>query len=187
MLDAWQQPSIDPRYDPVFQRGYSGQVATGDRADAANRVAGVPRVSSALRRPDPEPRGVVAAASADPGERLGLPAAVPEARGADPAAASESSAVHVAAPAMRPPWANPFAIAVAVLGIGALAFGGWLLQEALRLVQSETGFQTQLDYWLMQWGMWGGGIFTGVGVLIVAAVLLLCAVYWSRRPHADEE
>ncbi|RQP11766.1 MAG: hypothetical protein EAS51_05055 [Microbacteriaceae bacterium] len=182
-----EQPSIDPRYDPAFQRGYSGPVATGSRADAANRVSSAPRVSSALRRHEPEPRGVAAAASPDPGERIGLPPAVPEARDADTAAASEPAVVHVAAPTMRPPWGNPFAIAVALLGIGAFASGVWLLQEALRLVQSETGFQTQLDYWIMQWGMWGGSIFTGVGVLIVAAVLLLCAVYWSRRPHADEE
>ncbi len=177
-----EQPSIDPRYDPAFQRGYDGPVSTGSRTDAGARAVGAPRVTSALRRADPESRR---AASDDPVERTSLPAEP------DPqphaAASAEPAIVHVAAPVMRPPWTNPFAIVVAVLSIATLGVGLLLLQESLRLVTSNDGFETQLDYWTLQWGLWGGSILTGVGLAMVAAVLLFCAVYWSRRPQPQEE
>jgi hypothetical protein len=49
-----EQPEIDPRYDPAFQRGYDGAVATGSRADAATRRA-APHVTSALQRTVAQP------------------------------------------------------------------------------------------------------------------------------------
>ncbi|QNO37740.1 hypothetical protein H4J02_01465 [Protaetiibacter sp. SSC-01] len=186
-----EQPSIDPRYDPAFQRGYDGAVVSGSRADAASRTVGTPRVTSALSRPaaappratrTPDAAGTTG--TADAAERIGLP---PEsASAADATAASEPTVVHVAAPAMRPPWTNPFAIVVALLGIASLGVGLYLVQESLRLVQSNDGFETQLDYWSLQWGLWGGAIFTGVGVLVIAGVLMFCAVYWSRRSHLED-
>ena len=183
-----EQPSIDPRYDPAFQRGYDGPVATGSRADAAGRGSGAPHVTSALSR---TPRDAARSdgrrtASADPAERIGLPPERPAAESADERAASEATVVRVAAPAMRPPWTNPFAVIVALIGIATLGAGVFLLQESLRLVQGNDGFETQLDYWSLQWGLWGGSVFTGVGIVIVTAVLMFCAVYWSRRPHAED-
>ena len=51
------------------------------------------------------------------------------------------------------------------------------------MTQSETGFQTQTDYWVMQWGMTAAPIFVSLGIAILAAVLVMCAVYWGRRPE----
>lgn len=179
------QPEIDPRYDPAFQRGYGGATP---RPDAARRPA--PHVTSALQRSTPSshvgardrhvaPAPASSAPDAVPGGAANAAAAID----APPASAPVPSVVHVAAPTMRPPWANPFAIVVAIVGIGALGAGVWLLQETFRLTQEENGFQTQADYWFMQWGMIGGPIFTGLGVAILVAVLMLCAVYWGRRPE----
>src|SRR5690606_24487641 len=97
--------------------------------------------------------------------------------------ASAPSVVHVAAPAVRAPWTNPFAIIVTIVGIGVLGVGVWLLQETYQMTQSETGFQTQTDYWFLQWGMIAAPIFVSLGVAILVAVLVLCAVYWGRRPE----
>jgi hypothetical protein len=178
-----EQPDIDPRYDPAFQRGYDGAVATGSRTDAATRRT-APHVTSALQRPVPPP--AVSRPADGPFEQIiGPPPGAPAADAAP--AASASAIVQVAAPAMRPPWTNPFAILVALVGIVALGVGVWLLQETYQLTQSEDGFQDQTDYWFLQWGMIGGPVFAALGVAILVAVLVLCAVYWSRRPEPPTE
>ncbi|MBN9140653.1 MAG: hypothetical protein J0H23_07490 [Micrococcales bacterium] len=185
-----EQPSIDPRYDPAFQRGYDGAVVAGGRTDAAGRTASAhagaaPHVTSALSRPLAGARP--ATARAEVPERIGLPPEVEVPASVVPAAASADHAVvRVEAPAMRPPWTNPFAIAVVLVGVGALAFGVWLTQEVFRLAGEEQGFTSQGDYVFLQWSMWGGPIFIGIGVLTLTAVLLFCGVYWSRRPAPDD-
>jgi len=174
-----EQPAIDPRYDPAFQRGYNGPVATGSRADAVVRRP-APHVTSALQRP-----------AAEPGSPHPHPDPVaeivrdPEPTDQEAARAATAATIVTAPAAMRPPWSNPFAIAVTVVGIVVLALGVWLLQETYQLTQSETGFQTQADYWFLQWGMIGGPVFAALGIAILVAVLVLCAVYWGRRPRHD--
>jgi hypothetical protein len=178
-----EQPEIDPRYDPAFQRGYDGAVATGSRADAATRRA-APHVTSALQRTVVQP--AAARPAVEPlAQVIGAPPVATEPDAAP--AASVPAVVQVAAPALRPPWTNPFAIAVAIVGIAVLGAGVWLLQETYQLTQSESGFQSQTDYWFLQWGMIGGPIFTGLGIAILVAVLVLCAAYWSRRPEPPAE
>lgn len=177
-----EQPAIDPRYDPAFQRGYDGTVATGSRSEAAVRRT-TPHVTSALQRPAAAPR-TEQAAERPVDQANGRPPGAPATPETDAApAASEPPVVQVAAPALRPPWTNPFAIVVTVIGIGVLGVGVWLLQETFQMTQSETGFQTQADYWFMQWGMIGAPIFVGLGIAILVAVLIMCAVYWGRRPE----
>ena len=105
---------------------------------------------------------------------------------AEATAAPAPTVVHVAMPHPTPPWANPFAIVAAILGIGSLGYGGWALQEAIRIANAPSGFETQADYLMMQWGMWGGAVFAGVGVAVIAGVFLFCAAYWSRRPRGEE-
>ncbi len=177
-----EQPEIDPRYDPAFQRGYDGTLATGSRSEAAVRRT-TPHVTSALQRPPAPPRAErPAEGSFD--QVVGPPpgaSATPETDAAS--AASAPPVVQVAGPALRAPWTNPFAIIVTIVGIGVLGVGVWLLQETFQMTQSETGFQTQADYWFMQWGMIAAPIFVGLGVAILVAVLIMCAVYWGRRPE----
>lgn len=179
-----EQPEIDPRYDPAFQRGYDGAVATGSRSDAASRRT-APHVTSALQRATSQPPAPTRTAAADTGfdgvMTGGGPA--PAQVGADAAAAASAApVVQVAAPALRAPWTNPFAIIVTIVGIGVLGVGVWLLQETYQMTQSETGFQTQTDYWFMQWGMIAAPIFVSLGIAILVAVLVMCAVCWGRRP-----
>ncbi|MCS0498592.1 tetraspanin family protein [Protaetiibacter mangrovi] len=171
-----EEPALDPRYDPAFQRGYGDRpVSTGTRSAAA------PHVTSALQRPAVREFG----ATPEPDRPEAIPDAAPAAAPQTATEATPASVVQVA-PALRPPWTNPFAIAVTIIGIAVFGVGVWLLQETYQLTQSETGFQTQADYWFLQWGMIGGPIFAGLGVAILVAVLVLCAAYWARRPLPDE-
>lgn len=180
-----EQPTIDPRYDPAFQRGFDGQVATGSRAEVAARRS-APYVASALQRPaaDHAPSPSPAAVKADPAAQIGLPPADPTASGEQSPA--EVVVVHATDQPARPPWTNPFAIAVFVLGVIVLAIGVWLLQETSRIAQSPEGFSTQADYWFMQSGMIAAPIALGLGIAILSGVLFLCAAYWSRRPVSLE-
>lgn len=178
-----EQPEIDPRYDPAFQRGYDGRVATGSRSEAAARRT-TPHVTSALQRNIPA--SAASPRPADPSFDMVVsapPATRVESDADAAAAASAAPAVQLVAPTLRPPWTNPFAIVVTILGIGVLGVGVWLLQETYQMTQSETGFQTQTDYWVMQWGMTAAPIFVSLGIAILAAVLVMCAVYWGRRPE----
>lgn len=177
-----ERPAIDPRYDPAFQRGYAGP--TAHRADAEVRD-GAPRVTSALQRdvgPPPGPARAdtpahpAAAASATP------PADAAPELGADAAA---PAVVHVAAPAPRPPWTNPFVVLIAVIGVAVSAMGAWLLQTALQLTQSARGPTTETDYWLLQWAMIASPVILSLGVCVLVTVLVFCAVYWARRPGSE--
>ena len=170
---------IDPRYDPAFQRGYDGPVATGSRAAAAARRT-APHVTSALQRSVAEPAEprVAAAGPIQPQPVVATPETETD--------AASAPVVHVAAPALRAPWTNPFAILVTLVGVVVLAIGVWLLQEAYQLTQSPDGLSNQADYWFMQAGMVAGPIFAGLGVAVLVAVLMFCAVYWARRPGLDE-
>jgi len=181
-----EQPVIDPRYDPAFQRGFEGQVATGSRAEVAARRS-APYVASALQRP-PQDRDdrPPAPAKADPLAQIGLPPATTTASDAEATGQTEVVVVQAAEQPTRPPWTNPFAIAAFALGVIVLGVGAWILQENSRMAQSTDGFNSQADYWFMQVGMIGGPIALGLGVAILAGVLFLCAAYWSRRPAPSE-
>lgn len=174
-----ENPSIDPRYDPAFQRGFDGTVATGTRAEVAARRS-APYVASALQRPvetrggernAAEPRSVAAVA----------PVAEPDVA-EEPPAAAPVVVVQASAPVLRAPWTNPFAIGLTVVGIVVLALGVWLLQETRRMFESNNGFQTQLDYWFMQSTLFSAPLAIAIGLALLAGVAFLCAVYWSRRP-----
>jgi|GEM_PF-1050730 len=189
-----EQPEIDPRYDPAFQRGYDGTVATGSRSEAATRRT-TPHVTSALQRSASAHSAPPAGVQSAPGQSGSAERSARDAGGAAPAhadpdaaaAASAPTVVHVAAPTLRAPWTNPFAIIVTLVGIGVLGTGVWLLQETFQLTQSEDGFQTQTDYWFLQWGMIAAPIFVSLGIAILVAVLVMCAVYWGRRPDPQPE
>ncbi|QEO09205.1 hypothetical protein [Protaetiibacter larvae] len=167
--------TIDPRFDPAFQRGYSGTVTTGSRAEAAARRS-APYVASALQRPSSDP---------PPAERQRVAEQVPPPPPAPDAAVEQLAPVVVQVPeqTLRAPWTNPFVVAVTVLGIGVLSFGVWLIQETFRMFEEDNGFGSQMDYWLMQSTLFSGPVAIAVGVAILAGVLFLCAGYWARRPR----
>ncbi|PZQ90444.1 MAG: hypothetical protein DI534_04345 [Leifsonia xyli] len=183
------EQSIDPRYDPAFQRGYAGAAATGSSTDAAPRRA-APHVVTALQRPsaaDPVSRRPVEGL-ADLGFSPTAEVADADAVAAHPASADPQpqpqTVVHAPPPALRPPWTNPFAIVVAIVGVAVLGVGIWTLQEVMRIVDvsASGGPQSTNDYFVLQIGMIAAPIFVGLGVAILVAVLMLCAAYWARRP-----
>lgn len=176
-----EQPTIDPRYDPAFQRGFEGQVATGSRAEVAARRS-APYVTSALQRPVADRAPAPAAAPGEGAAHVGLPPTATPASADETEGRPEVVVVQTTDQPQRPPWTNPFAIAAFALGVISLGMGAWVLQETSRMAQSTEGFQTQADYWFMQAGMIGGPIALGLGVAIIAGALFLCAGYWARRP-----
>jgi hypothetical protein len=174
-----EQPTIDPRYDPAFQRGYAAGASDADTRRA------VPHVTSALQRPATSP--AAPARAAEPAHPVSPASAAPAADAAPEFAANAANAVasvvHVPAPAPRPPWTNPFVALITVIGVAALGTGVWLLQTALVLTEEENGFNSQRDYWLLQWGMIASPVILSLGVCILVTVLVMCAVHWSRRPE----
>lgn len=173
-----EQPTIDPRYDPAFQRGFDGPVATGSRSEVAARRS-APYVTSALQRPDTDRPS---AAKPDVAAQIGLPPASALASDDEAQGQTDVVVVQAAEQPLRPPWTNPFAIAVFVLGVIVLGVGAWILQEGARMAQSTEGFETQADYWYMQISLVAAPITLGLGIAILAGVLFLCAAYWARRP-----
>lgn len=177
--------SIDPRFDPAFQRGYDGSVVTGSRADAAARRS-APYVASALQRPVAEAANTERAPRPPAAPPAG-PAPLASEADAETPPASAPVVVQVAAPVLRAPWMNPFVVAVTVLGIVVLALGIWLMQETYRVFAADNGFQSQVDYWFQNVSIVGGPLAVAVGVLILSGVLFVCASYWARRPRVVGE
>lgn len=181
-----ERPAIDPRYDPAFQRGYDGAAAR--QADADPRRS-APHVTSALQRPAASPPSH--ARAAEPAHPAAASAY------ADDAAADADTlgrldetdaapaVVQVVAPAPRPPWTNPFVTLIAVIGVAVLGTGVWLLQSTIRLMEQEDAFTSQTDYWFMQWATIATPVVLALGVSVLVTVLVICAVYWGRRPPAE--
>ena len=169
-----EQPEFDPRYDPAFQRGFSGQVSTGSRSAAARRRAASYAGGAHPAREIPPAGETESRALAD--DR------VDPAGTATPPASGASAVVQRPEAALRAPWTNPFAIAAAVLGVVVLCGGIWIVQESLRVFGDPNSFRTELDYWSAQSGIFAGPIGIALGIAILAGVLLHCAAYWARRP-----
>lgn len=166
---------IDPRYDPAFQRGFEGPVASGLR-----RHPGAPPSSAIVTpapfRPPAEP-GDVGAEGERPRD------AEPQGDGARPAPASmDRPAVDdaEAAAAGRRLRRNPFLIALVVLGL-ALTMGGLIWANQARLLVSGRGAAaTDLDYWFLQATVTGAPLTIVAGVSILAGVLFVAATAWNR-------
>lgn len=177
-----EQPAIDPRYDPAFQRGYNGP-----HAARSGTARSAPQVTSALQRSAPAPATPPADASAasltaDTSDRADGTARPAEQDGPPSRDVKPSMVVQAVAPAERPPWTNPFTALIAVIGVGVLGFGTWLLQSAIALTENPTAPTTQGEWWLLQWSLTASPVLLALGVGILVTVLVLCAVYWGRRP-----
>lgn len=169
-----EQPAVDPRYNPAFQRGYD-TVPTGEQPRTASAlVPPPPRVTSALQ------------------SRVGvehMQAAPVRQSLADTAAPHTAAAVLAEAPTvqeLRPPWTNPFVAVLAVIGVLLIAFGVWLMQFATREADGGELLMSQSGYVLLQMTVTAAPLFGSVGVLILSGVLVLFALHWARLPrHRD--
>jgi hypothetical protein len=154
---------IDPRYDPAFQRGFEGSVASGVRRHP------VAPPSPAIVTPAPfraapereEPRAESGGPQTDEVE----PGSVPS--------------DHQVSPARRLSQ-NPFLISLVVLGL-ALTVGGLIWANQARLLVSGRGAAaTDLDYWFLQATVTGAPLTIVAGISILAGVLFVAATAWNR-------
>lgn len=173
---------IDPRYDPVFQRGYDGTAPATQRAGSARRA---PAAGSALqhrtRQPDaetPAPAPAAASASAAPSQTTTGTEA-----GVEPAPAP---VVIAAAPTLRPPWRNPFLWALTAIGLVLVVGGIATLRATIEPFTTEAQLPNG-DYWWLQVALFGTPIIVALGGGILAGVLFVFAGYWSRLPARDRD
>lgn len=166
---------VDPRYDPAFQRGFQGSVASGMRTTAAvRRTALVSPAPYRVTQREPE--------AGTPDDGIVEAETTRSAAEEEPEAAPEQ--VTVGPVTLRQLLRNPFLVALLVIG-GAMAFGGiaWA-NQARMLVTARGGAATDLDYWFLQASVVGAPLTIIAGIGIVAGVLFIAAAAWNRRPPA---
>ncbi len=158
---------VDPRYDPAFQRGFEGQVASGLRTRTAVRrselVAPAPyRVSEPETQVDED--GIQEAGQTRTGAEI------------EPEPAPEY--VPVRSVGMRDLGRNPFLITLVALGVALLIAGIAWANQARQIVAD---LATELDYWYLQASVIGAPLTIITGIAILAGVLFVAAATWNRR------
>jgi hypothetical protein len=167
------EPKIDPRYDPAFQRGFTGEVHTGQHPHGAVRAtrppAYTPGADSSQRRAEPladtsvPPAYVVTPADDDPD---------------DAAVVRDEVEVDEAPP--RPLTRNPFILALSLLGAALVVAGiSWAITGRATMTESGS-LASERDYWYVQAALVGAPVTIAAGALIIAGVLFMFAHAWSR-------
>lgn len=171
------RPKIDPRYDPAFQRGFTGEVQTGQHPHGAVRATHPPTqtqsqasvADSALRRAEP-----LTDASVPPAYAVG-----PVDDEADDATVDADEAEVEEAPA-RPLTRNPFILVLALLGAALIVAGiSWAITGRATMTDSGS-LASERDYWYVQAALLGAPVTIAAGALIFAGVLFMFAHAWSR-------
>lgn len=160
---------VDPRYDPAFQRGFDGPVASGIRPRSVQRPALVTPAPYREAHPEPE-----AAATASPA------ASTPDSAATAPDRADEDD--DLAAPTHRRLSRNPFLVALTILGAGMVLGGIAWASQARAIVATRGGASTDLDYWFLQASVVAAPLTVLTGVGILAGVLFVAAAAWNKRP-----
>lgn len=165
---------IDPRYDPAFQRGFEGEVATGPRGQSTlRRTAAVnPAPARMSARPDQrfEP------ATVEPPEALATLAPVAEA--APTSAPPDSAPVAVTTP--RELMRNPFMVALAALGALLILAGAIWAYEGFAAIVKNGGTRNEVEFWAAQTMTFGAPLAIVVGLAIAAVLLVLFGRSWQR-------
>jgi hypothetical protein len=190
------EKDLDPRFDPAFQRGYSGDVVTQRRRPSI----GTPTVTPAgqVGRPTPPypvpTRGAhsAAAAPANQGQdstsaaaTIGAPpAANAGVAPAEPTAASArlDSIAGVGGPDDAEPEErsrfNPFLLALIIIAIVLIAVGIWAAQFVMQSFGSDgTAFTS---YFILLLASFGAPLSITLGVATLVGVLFVFASRWRR-------
>jgi hypothetical protein len=162
--------NIDPRYDPAFQRGYTGEVKTGQHPHGVVRSSRTP-AREEVKQPE--------RATSLPTELVPPAYAAPTQEAVD----DEVELVEDEADEQLPPrplTRNPYLLVLALLG-AALVVAGASWAIAGRSSMTESGsFASERDYWFVQAALVGAPITIASGVLIIAGVLFVFANAWNR-------
>ena len=158
---------VDPRYDPAFQRGFEGEVASGLRSRTSVRRSAL--VSPApFRTGEPEPDV----------EAYGVQEAGQTRTGAEAEPEPTPEFVPARSAGVRDLGRNPFLIALVALGL-ALTIGGIAWANQAR--QTVADLATELDYWYLQASFVGAPLTIITGIAVLAGVLFVAAGAWNRR------
>jgi hypothetical protein len=177
------RPKIDPRYDPAFQRGFTGEVETEQRQQGAVRAT----------QPSGQTETQTPAADSPPrrAEPLAGPS-VPPAYAVAPADADSDGAdvddeVDVDETLARPLTRNPFLIVLALLGAALIVAGiSWAITGRATMTDSGS-LASERDYWYVQASLLGAPVTIAAGVLIIAGVLFMFAQAWNRATPKSTE
>ncbi len=174
-------PAIDPRYDPVYQRGFAGSAHTRIRAVEPPRQ----------ERPGPRPEP---SRSLRPSvDERSEPFVVPPARsaGAEDAVVGEPESPVPEEAAGSPGWlvlrGNPWVATLWVVGVLLITagfFGTWRSQS---IYVGATPVDDMNEIVTMEVLDLLSPPLMLVGLLVIAGVLFLHAVAWRARPVEDED
>jgi hypothetical protein len=177
------EESIDPRYDPMYQRGYTPGTAAPARRAAQDTTEApapyIPPLSSRAPAAPAAPAGSRTAAPT-PGETAAHAELRARAEAAAAGTAAPAPAVEVEAAPRRDLRRNPFLWAVLVIGVLLIVAGIGLLQDLGRQL-TDTGTGTATNYLQLQFEMSASPLSIALGIAAILAVLLVYALDWQRR------
>jgi hypothetical protein len=168
--------AIDPRYDPAFQRGFSGEVQTGAHGQSTlRRTAAVnpSPVRPAPQRPD-EFRITPPAAAETP---VAADAFAPLPDDVD---VTHHSGEAVVAATPRDLARNPFLIALAALAAVLIFAGSVWAYEGFATIVKNGGTRNEVEFWAAQTMSFGAPLAIVAGLFVVAALLVIFGRSWNR-------
>jgi hypothetical protein len=175
--------AIDPRYDPAFQRGFSGEVAIAPRGQSTLRR------TAAVNPARPTP--VIAAPprvdeAGPPTALVGSPAAVDAAAdaaradaGSHPAASLTSPSAPTAPSTPRDLTRNPFVLALAALAAVLIIAGAvWAFQGFSSIVKNG-GTRNEVEFWAAQTMSFGAPLAIIAGLVLAGLLLAQFGRAWQ--------
>jgi hypothetical protein len=170
--------AIDPRYDPAFQRGFDGEVATGPRGQSTLRRTAA--VNPAPARMPAQPAEKVPQTAVEEPEPLPALSPISEAAGAP-----HTDVAPVAVTTPRELIRNPFMIALAALGALLILVGAIWAYEGFAAIVKNGGTRNEVEFWAAQTMSFGAPLAIVVGVGIAAVLLVLFGRAWQRSRAAQ--
>jgi hypothetical protein len=170
--------AIDPRYDPAFQRGFSGEVQTGAHGQSTLRRTAAVNPSSSLpapQRPDEfriSPPSAVETAAVAEAQAL---AAVP-----DDVDVAHHAVDGVVAATPRELARNPFVIALAALAAVLILAGSVWAYEGFATIVKNGGTRNEVEFWAAQTMSFGAPLAIVAGLSVVAVLLVIFGRSWNR-------
>jgi len=168
--------AIDPRYDPAFQRGFDGEVATGPRGQSTlRRTAAVNPAPARMPAQPAQPSAPDSVESpADEAEPLPTLSPMPD------SSADAMDAAPQAAATPRELIRNPFMIALAALAALLILVGAIWAYEGFAAIVKNGGTRNEVEFWAAQTMSFGAPLAIVVGLGIVAVLLVLFGRSWQR-------